>query len=260
MKKILIVLFASFLLVACADKPKADTLVVATSPDYAPYEFINPDKNGAIEGSDIVLAQYIADKLGKELVLEPADFASIPSGVSLDKYDIGISGFTFTEERAEIVDFSITYDTSESACQGILVKKDAVDQYKSFADFSGKKVAAQNASAQLMHAEKNLTGADIQLVAKTDDAILQLKNDKVDAIAISCAAGDIFMQNNDDLIMSDVQFEVDPDDGQMVIVSKENPELLKQINKIIEEINEQGLYTQWFLEAQEVATDLGLLD
>ena len=45
----------------------AGKLVVGTSPDYAPYEFLDTD--GKPVGSDITFAQFIADKLGVELVI-----------------------------------------------------------------------------------------------------------------------------------------------------------------------------------------------
>ena len=40
-------------------------ITVAISPDYAPYEYLDL-MTGEIKGSDIVLAQYIADELGVE--------------------------------------------------------------------------------------------------------------------------------------------------------------------------------------------------
>ena len=41
-------------------------LTVATSPDFAPYEFYSIDEEGnpTLAGFDIALAQYIADKMG----------------------------------------------------------------------------------------------------------------------------------------------------------------------------------------------------
>lgn len=48
-------------------------LTVATSPDFAPYEFysIDENENPTLVGFDIALAQYIADYLGLELEIIP---------------------------------------------------------------------------------------------------------------------------------------------------------------------------------------------
>ena len=58
-------------------------LVVATSPDFPPFE--------SLDGSDIVgiepkLMQAIADKLGMELVWEQVDFDSIIPGIQAGRY------------------------------------------------------------------------------------------------------------------------------------------------------------------------------
>ncbi|MFR3920985.1 MAG: transporter substrate-binding domain-containing protein [Dysosmobacter welbionis] len=51
-------------------------LTVATSPDFAPYEFYAIDENGdpQLAGFDMDLAQYIADYLGLSLEIVPMDF------------------------------------------------------------------------------------------------------------------------------------------------------------------------------------------
>lgn len=52
------------------------TLTVATSPDFAPYEFyaIGEDGQATLAGFEMSLAQYIADYLGLELEVVPMDF------------------------------------------------------------------------------------------------------------------------------------------------------------------------------------------
>lgn len=266
MKKVLLVLSAVLLLTACSsNKPNAGTakekITIATSPDYAPYEFINPNaKAGELQylGADIELAKYIAEAMGKELVIQAVDFTTIPSAVAAGKYDLGISGFTYEEPRAQIINFSNSYDNTESACQGILVKADKNDSYSSLEDFASSKLAVQNASAQLGYVNDQLPNAQQQLVASLNDAVLQLKADKVDGVAISCASGEAVASSNKDLVMSAAQFAINPDDGTMVVVAKENEDLLKEVNAIIETVKENGLYEKWLAEAKQQAADLGI--
>lgn len=53
-------------------------LVVATSPDFPPFEFLDGSQ---IVGIEPALMQAIADKLGMELVWEQVDFDSIIPGI-----------------------------------------------------------------------------------------------------------------------------------------------------------------------------------
>ena len=81
-------------------------LVVATSPDFPPFE--------SLDGSDIVgiepkLMQAIADKLGMELVWEQVDFDSIIPGIQAGRYDAGVAGISITADRLKNCDFSDPY-------------------------------------------------------------------------------------------------------------------------------------------------------
>ena len=55
------------------------TLVLGTSADYAPFEFMYPDENGEMVygGIDIYTAQYIADYMGVELQIENMSFNNL---------------------------------------------------------------------------------------------------------------------------------------------------------------------------------------
>ena len=78
LKKITALMIGAVMAVSMAAPAMADDkvetvtdgkLTVATSPDFAPYEFysIDEDGNPTLSGFDMDLAQYIADKMGLEL-------------------------------------------------------------------------------------------------------------------------------------------------------------------------------------------------
>ena len=66
---------------------------VATEPYFAPNEFIDASKPAGeqVVGSDIELAQRIADRLGVELRIVPLEFSAVLSSVTTGKYDMAIS-------------------------------------------------------------------------------------------------------------------------------------------------------------------------
>lgn len=102
-------------------------LVLAVSPDYAPFEFkalVNgKDK---VVGADIELAQAIADELHVKLEVSPMSFDNVLSSLQTGKADMAISGLSYTKERAKVYDFSKPYYTTENA---VLVRKSDLGKY-----------------------------------------------------------------------------------------------------------------------------------
>lgn len=237
-------------------------ITVAVSPDYVPYEFLDLSKKGQEQfvGADIELARYIAKNLDAELEIKAMDFGDIPSAIARKRFDIGISGFTYSEDRAKQVDFSKSYDNSESTCQGFLIRKADEKQYQSLEDFENKNIAVQNGSLQQAYLEKQFPNNKERLAKKLDDAVLELKYEKIDAVAISCESAKSFMLNNDDLILSDVKMEASDEEGMMVIMPKGEQSLVDEINRIIDEITEQKLYEKWIQEANQLAEEIGAVN
>ena len=75
----------------------AGKIVIATSPDFPPFENLQDD--GSIAGIEIDLMNLICEKLGVTLEIQQMDFDAILPGLATGKYDLGVSGFTATEER-----------------------------------------------------------------------------------------------------------------------------------------------------------------
>lgn len=95
-----------------------DQLVVATNAAFEPFEYTKGDK---YLGIDMEIAKLLADKLGKELVINNMKFESVCTSVGQHKCDIAMAGLTVNEERQEFVTFSDSY---YNASQKIVVKGD----------------------------------------------------------------------------------------------------------------------------------------
>lgn len=96
-----------------------DQLVVATSTGFAPFEMV--DANGKYSGIDLEIAYYLAEELGKELVIQDMQFEAVVNSVQSGKCDIGMAGLSVTPERMEVVNFSDSY---YNASQVLIVKAD----------------------------------------------------------------------------------------------------------------------------------------
>ena len=93
------------------------TLKVATSPDFAPYEFYAIDESGnaQLAGFEMSLAQYIADYLGLTLEITPMDFDGTLMELQSKTVDLGMAGYSPDPDRESIMDFSdIFYEGGQS--------------------------------------------------------------------------------------------------------------------------------------------------
>ncbi len=81
-------------------------LVVATNTPFAPFEYKEGNK---FCGIDIEIASLIAEKIGAELVIKDMDFDAVLTAVEQGSADIAMAGLTYSEDRAQTVNFSDTY-------------------------------------------------------------------------------------------------------------------------------------------------------
>ena len=227
-------------------------LTVATSPDFAPYEFYYIDKNGdaQLSGFDVALAGVIADKLGLELEVIPMDFDGILMELQSGNVDIGMAGFSPDPERAETFDFSdIYYLGGQSFC----VTKDNLDKYKDYSDFDGKSVGAQTGSIQMKLANANTPNANIVGLSKVTDVINELISGKLDGAFIETAVAECYAKNYPELALAwDVPYEAE---GSAIALKKGNDALLAAVNSVIAEVKEDGTMDQLVADANELASD-----
>ncbi len=90
--------------------------------------------------------------------------AFLTGAVTTGKVDMAISGFAYTEERAESMELSDFFNMDNDDGQGLLVLKEQADQYTKAEDFAGKKVAVQNASLQFNLLTSQLPEAKPELI------------------------------------------------------------------------------------------------
>lgn len=222
-------------------------LVVAVSPDYAPFEFrALVDGKDTVVGSDIDLAQAIADDLGVDLELSTMNFDNVLSSLQNGKADIAISGLSYTEERAKVYDFSESYYTTENA---ILVAADKVASFKDLKDFSGKNVGVLKGSIEESMSKEQLDGANVVALPVMGDAIGQLKSGKLDAVVLEGPVGEGYIAQNPDIAMASVALTVSEGDAKVVAMAKDSPELKAAIDKVVKKVVTDGTYKEYITKA-----------
>ena len=274
MKKFIALLLVAVMAIGCVSAfagcaPKKDDtkLVMATNAAFPPYEFKDGENYAGI---DVEIAEAIAKKLGKELVIQDIDFGAIIDGVQTGKYDFGMAGLTVTDERKQQVNFSTTYATGvqviivrndskitalediftlddEGNPTGLTTNEEIFDQKKGF------KVGVQQDTTGDIYSSSAISGWGFNDLnddesIKTDrvvryktgaEAVAALKTGKVDCVIIDNEPAKSFVAANEGIHILEGENEYAVED-YAICVNKGNTELLAKINKALAELKADG--------------------
>lgn len=128
----------------------SNTFTVGMECAYAPFNYQVSNATdtavaidgGYCDGYDVMIAQDIADSLGKELVVKKISWNGLGVALEAGEIDAIIAGMTANEEREQGIDFTTPYYDSH----GMIMIVRADSEEASFTDiqqFSGKKVIGQ---------------------------------------------------------------------------------------------------------------------
>ena len=227
-------------------------LTVATSPDFAPYEFYAIDANGdpQLAGFDVALAGYIADYMGLELDVIPMDFDGVLNELAAGSVDLGMAGLSPDPERADAMDFSDIYYMGG---QSFVCVQSNKDQFTSLEDTNKPEysIGAQNGSIQKDLADQNSPDADIVVLTKVTDIVAELLAGKLDGAYIETAVAETYAKQYPDLCVAlDVPYD---SEGSAVGVAKGNDGLMAKVNEAIAAALADGSMDQFVAEANELA-------
>lgn len=228
-------------------------LTVATSPDFAPYEFYSLDESGnpTLAGFDIALAGYIADYLGLELEVVPMDFDGTLMELANKKTDLSMAGYSPDPARADSMDFSDIYYTGG---QSFVTVKDLAGNFQSLADTNKPEyqIGAQVGSIQADLAKTNSPDADIVELSKVTDIIAEVLSGKLQGAYIETVVAETYAKTYPDLaVVLDVPYD---SEGSAVGVSKGNGALLAAVNLAIKAAIDDGSMAQFVADANAAAS------
>ena len=240
------------------DQIKADgVLYVTLSPDFAPLEFVDSSKDGQEQyvGFDVTLAKYIADYIGVDLVVEPMSFDACQTAVYTGSVPMSISGYSWTEERAENYEISDYYYAGENETeQVILIKNTDADKYTSAEDFAGVDVGAQNASLQMNLLTSQLPDANPVTIGDLGVGVLELQNGSIEALAVAKGNAEMIIDSNPDLMICSWEFEVAAEyEANVILITKGETALLNVVNEALAKAYADGVYGTWYDDAVALA-------
>ncbi|MCL2086234.1 MAG: ABC transporter permease subunit [Oscillospiraceae bacterium] len=195
--------------------------------------------NGEISGFDVEFAKRFAAFIDRKLEISVTEFAGLITAIQTGKYDYAANSLTITEERAEMVDFTIPYYNGGAAIavyspswQQSVFNKD---------DFEGKSFAIITGSIWDTLLDENIPTAVQVHFNSFPESIMALKLGKVDATFIVASLAEKYAVIYPDLIyLKPPFFETDI----AFIFGKHNLALRDDFNSFMREIRENGMYDE----------------
>ena len=232
------------------------SITVGFDNTFVPMGF--EEKNGNYAGFDIELAQYVSKKLGITVHFQPIDWDMKETELQNGTIDAIWNGYSATDERREKVAFTIPYMQNT---QILVVKK--TSGIHSVEDMKGKVLGAQNGSSGMLDFEEHpevlknrVKGGDADQYQSVNEAIIDLKNDRIDALLIDRVYADYYLTTEGivdeyDTIPSGFESE-----SFAVGVRPADKKLLEALNQAFKELYQEGVFQQisqkWF--GEDVAT------
>jgi len=225
-----------------------EVYIVVSDISWPPFEW--KDEAGNYVGFDLDVMRAIADLEGYEVEIKDIAFDSIIAGVVAGNYDIGASGFTITDKREEVIDFSEAYWKSD---QAVLVRKDSGLNIIT-ALSNGRAVGAQRGTTGADWIQSNLIDQGIDIELKLYEtyplAVLDLINGNLDAVVQDEPASQISVAKQKAIGIAGVI--VTGEEFGFLVQQGDPYGLLVKINKAMKELRASGewdkLVTKYFGE------------
>ena len=235
MKKFVALIAALVLALSCTAALADDVVIVATNPEYPPFEYVEGD---ATVGYDIDLFDAIAKKAGFEYEIEAMAFDAVVSAVATNPNTVGLSGISITDERKLSVNFSEGYINA-----GLVVIVKADSGYTTTDDLKGKLIGVQQGTTSDFAAEEITGMENVQRFGTFLNAVMELSQGKIDAVIIDKPVGQAIMASLNDptLAMVDMGLQAD---WYGIAVNKDNVELLDKINAALVELEAEGYFDE----------------
>ena len=226
-------------------------IVVVTENAYPPLQFVNGD--GAAVGWEYDAMAEIATRLNATVAYENISWDAMIPAVSEAQFDIGMTGITIREDRAEVVDFSDPYMTSEMV---MLVRGDE-DRFMDAASFATDPdlmMAAQPGTTPFYVGVYDVLDGDeanprIQLMETFGATVQALRTGDVDLVLTDGTAGNGYVAASNGALKI-VGEKLGTEDFGFIF--PKGSDLVAPINAAIADMRADGtidaLNTKWFLD------------
>ena len=201
---------------------------IATNAEFEPFEYKDGDK---IVGIDIDIAKKISESLNAQTKINDVSFDAVTLELNSGNCDFAIAAMSYSSDKAQNVDFSDVYYYSK---QAIIVPNNS--NIKSSSDLDGKRIGVAMGFTGDIYCTENFKNAKIERYNKSSDAVLDLINNRLDAVVVDDAPAKklISLSNNKVKMLDEYLFE----EGYRIAVPKGETELLEHINSVLKSLKD----------------------
>jgi polar amino acid transport system substrate-binding protein len=232
-------------------------LTVAIETNYPPYDFVDVSKDGKVmTGIDVALSKKIGEKLGVKVKMVDSNFTALLASVGSSKVDLGMSGMTATEERAKTMDFSNPYINSKYI---VIIRKSDAGKYTSAEAFGeGTKMGVEKSTTSIPVVTAEMPNTKQVVLDQIPDLLMELKQDKIDGFAVDEVIAQQYLMTNPDIMIAPFSFKSEKAKMDTIVSAgknRDNAELLKVVNEVIQEARDSGEIKQWIQEYSKLAIE-----
>ena len=248
------------------EKPRKDNwndfqtykkVVIGFDNTFVPMGF--QDKSGKNIGFDIDLANAVFEKYGIKVEWQAINWDLKETELKNGNIDLIWNGYSKTEERESVVQFTKQYMINE---QVIVVKKSK--NIKSISQLEDKVLGAQNGSSgydtfnEKPEVLKNIVkNNDATQYESFNEALIDLENDRIDALLIDRVYANYYLKQQNKLQDYNIINAGFEGDSFAVGARKADTTLVKKVNEAFKELYKEGKFQEisnkWF--GEDVATD-----
>ena len=227
-------------------------VVVVTENAYPPLQFVDPASGDAIGWEYDAMAE-IAERLNITVVYENISWDAMIAAVGEGQFDMGMTGITIREDRAEVVDFSDPYMRSEMVMM-VRGDEERFTDAKSFAADDDLLMAAQPGTTPFYVGVYDVLDGDeahprIKLFETFGAGVQALRTGDVDLVLTDGTAGEGYVSASDGGLKI-VGEKLGTEDFGFIF--PKGSELVEPINAAIASMKEDGtidaLNKKWFLD------------
>ncbi|RYE06394.1 MAG: amino acid ABC transporter substrate-binding protein [Rickettsiaceae bacterium] len=228
--KNLIACVCVLIFLAGCEAKKDGALVIGTSADNPPYEFIKDNK---IVGMDIDIINAIGDNIGKKIIIKNFDFHGLLAALASKNVDAVVAALSVTPARQEKIDFTQNYTFAINA---VLFRKE--EKFNNIQDLQNKAIGVQLGTTwnQIAEEVSKEVGATVHSLSNNLMLVEELKSKVVDAIILEEAQAKNFSNNNPAL----TYFILKGFDTNFAIALPKGSNLKAEIDKSIEYLEKSG--------------------
>ena len=143
---------------------KTGIIKVGTDPTWPPYQ-LRDNVTNEIVGFEVDLANACAEKLGLTIEWNDVAFDNIILSVQDGSLDMGVSGFSVTPDRLEVVSFTLPHSTTEG--QVVMLKSireaEGITTVNTLEDFKTLGITVGVQSGNVEQVELQEAGVDVRV-------------------------------------------------------------------------------------------------